>query len=173
VNKSYNEPAVAKANLPAAIKDIGKSFHERADSFTHTNAKNEVTNRKRKGARRKEQEKKDESSFTELCHPCFLCQVSLLCLPFHLLIFFPCSLLSFAAFFLSVSDSFTVSSLYLSWAVHYLAAVFVELCLTAAVSPSQRGYSPMKTQQSGGDRRQIYLDFYWLRAGLPKRRCDW
>ena len=78
VNKSYNEPAVAKANLPAAIKDnkkkkplkgggnIGKTFHERADSFTHTNAKNEVTNRKRKGARRKEQEKKDESNFTDM-----------------------------------------------------------------------------------------------------------
>ena len=78
VNKSYNEPAVAKANLPAAIKDnkkkkplkgrgnIGKTFHERADSFTHTYAKNEVTNRKRKGARRKEQEKKDESNFTDM-----------------------------------------------------------------------------------------------------------
>ena len=78
VNKSYNEPAVAKANLPAAIKDnkkkkplkgrgnIGKAFHERADSFTHTNAKNELTNRKRKGARRKEQEKKDESNFTDM-----------------------------------------------------------------------------------------------------------
>lgn len=78
VNKSHNEPAVAKANLPAAIKDnkkkkplkgqgnIGKTFHERADSFTHTNAKNEVTNRKRKGAMRKEQEKKDESSFTDM-----------------------------------------------------------------------------------------------------------
>ena len=51
VNKSCNEPAAAKANLPAAIKDnkkkktsgrtgnIGKRFHERADSFTHTNAK--------------------------------------------------------------------------------------------------------------------------------------
>ena len=70
VNKSYNEPAVAKANLPAAIKDnkkkkplkgrgnIGKAFQERADSFTHTNAKNEVTNRKKQGTRRKEQEKK-------------------------------------------------------------------------------------------------------------------
>ena len=78
MNKSYNEPAVAKANLPAAIKDnkkkkplkgrgnIGKTFHERADSFTHTNANNEVTNRKRKGARRKEQEKKDESSFNDM-----------------------------------------------------------------------------------------------------------
>ena len=78
VNKSYNEPAVAKANLPAAIQDnkkkkplkgrgnIGKTFHERADSFTHTNAKNEVTNRKRKGARRKEQDKKDESNFTDM-----------------------------------------------------------------------------------------------------------
>ena len=78
MNKSYNEPAVAKANLPAAIKDnkkkkplkgrgnIGKTFHERADSFTHTNAKNELTSRKRKGARRKEQEKKDESNFTDM-----------------------------------------------------------------------------------------------------------
>ena len=78
MNKSYNEPAVAKANLPAAIQDnkkkkplkgrgnIGKTFHERADSFTHTNAKNEVTNRKKKEARRKEQEKKDESSFTDM-----------------------------------------------------------------------------------------------------------
>ena len=78
VNKSYNEPAVAKANLPAAIQDnkkkkplkgrgnIGKAFQERADSFTHTNAKNEVTNRKRKGARRKEQDKKDESNFTDM-----------------------------------------------------------------------------------------------------------
>ena len=78
VNKSYNEPAVTKANLPAAIQDnkkktplrgggnIGKTFHERADSFTQTNAKNEVTNRKKKGARRKDQEKKDESSFTDM-----------------------------------------------------------------------------------------------------------
>ena len=78
VNKSYNEPTVAKANLPAAIQDnkkkkplkgrgnIGKTFHERADSFTHTNTKNEVTNRKKKGARRKEQEKKDEFSFTDM-----------------------------------------------------------------------------------------------------------
>ena len=78
VNKSYNEPAVAKTNLPAAIKDnkmkkplkgrgnIGKTFHERADSFTHTNAKNELTNGERKGARRKEQEKKDESNFTDM-----------------------------------------------------------------------------------------------------------
>ena len=58
VNKSYNEPAVTKANLPAAIQDnkkktplrgggnIGKTFHERA--------------------RRKDQEKKDESSFTDM-----------------------------------------------------------------------------------------------------------
>ena len=78
MNKSYNEPAVAKTNLPAAIKDnkkkkplkgrrnIDKTFHERADSFTHTNANNEVTNRKKKGARRKEQEKKDESSFNDM-----------------------------------------------------------------------------------------------------------
>ena len=78
MNKSYNEPAVAKTNLPATIKDnkkkkplkgrgnIGKTFHERADSFTHTNANNEVTNRKRKGARRKEQEKKGESSFNDM-----------------------------------------------------------------------------------------------------------
>ena len=78
MNKSYNEPAVVKANLPAAIKDnkkkkalkgrrnIAKTFHERADLFTHTNAKNEVTNRKRKGARRKEQMKNDESSFTDM-----------------------------------------------------------------------------------------------------------
>ena len=78
VNKSYNEPAVAKTNLPAAIKDnkkrkplkgrgnIDKTFHERANSFTHTNANNEVTNRKRKGDRRKEQEKKDESSFHDM-----------------------------------------------------------------------------------------------------------
>ena len=82
VNKSYSEPAVTKANLPAAIQDnkkktplrgggnIGKTFHERADSFTQTNAKNEVTNRKKKGARRKDQEKKDESSFTDMVNKC-------------------------------------------------------------------------------------------------------
>ena len=78
MNKSHNEPAVPRTNLPAAIKDnkkkkppkgmgnIAKTFHERADSFTHTNAKNELTSRKRKGARRKEQEKKDESNFTDM-----------------------------------------------------------------------------------------------------------
>ena len=78
VELHYNDPAVAKAKLPAAIKDnkkkkplkgrgnIAKTFHERADSFIHTNAKNEVTNRKRKGARRKKQEKKDESNFTDM-----------------------------------------------------------------------------------------------------------
>ena len=78
MNKSHNEPAVPRTNLPAAIKDnkkkkplkgrgnIGKTFHERADSVTHTNANNELTNRKRKGARRKEQEKKDESNFTDM-----------------------------------------------------------------------------------------------------------
>ena len=34
--------------------------------FTPTHAKNEVTNRKRKGARREKQEKKDESNFTDM-----------------------------------------------------------------------------------------------------------
>ena len=101
----------------------------------------------------------------EFCPPCFLGHVSLLAFLSLFASLFLCR-------FLSVSD-WLQSLLFICLGLFDLAAAFVELCLTAAVSPWQRGYSPKKTQQSGGDRRQICLDCYWLRAGLPKRRCDW
>ena len=101
----------------------------------------------------------------EFCPPCFLGHVSLLAFLSLFASLFLCR-------FLSVSDWLQSFLFYLSWAVR------PGCCLCRALSnrrcfPWQRGYSLMKTQQSGGDRHQIYLDFYWLRAGLQKRRCDW
>ena len=67
-----------KADLPGGVSDnkrkktprgpvdVRNTFQKRTASFTPTSSENETPNRKRKGARRKEQAKKDESNFTEM-----------------------------------------------------------------------------------------------------------
>ena len=55
----------SKVNKPSKErKDISKSSQQTA--FILSNAKNEASDRKRKGTRRKEQERKDESNFTDM-----------------------------------------------------------------------------------------------------------
>ena len=75
-NKSEDKSSTTNANSPATRKlsKVNKPSKERKDiskssqqtGFILSNAKNEASDRKRKGTRRKEQERKDESNFTDM-----------------------------------------------------------------------------------------------------------
>ena len=75
-NKSEDKSSTTNANAPATRKlsKVNKPSKERKDisissqqtAFILSNAKSKASDRKRKGTRRKEQERKDESNFTDM-----------------------------------------------------------------------------------------------------------